>query len=67
MEYKGNEPNVIHYIIQRSGGNADGNKVTITNAATEFHVYKTIWTLQIFKYLLMKLFHSKANDKHSTI
>jgi hypothetical protein len=29
-------------IIQRSGGNADGNKVTITNAATEFHVYKTI-------------------------
>jgi beta-glucanase (GH16 family) len=50
MEHKGN--NVIHgtCIIQRSGGNADGNKVTITNAATEFHVYKTIWTPNIKDY-----------------
>jgi hypothetical protein len=66
MEHKGNEPNVIHGTLHypgRSGGNADGNKVTITNASTEFHVYKTIWSptnIQIF--VDDKLIHSRAND-----
>jgi hypothetical protein len=34
MEYKGNEPNVIHgtSLSRAFGGNADGNKFTITNA-----------------------------------
>jgi hypothetical protein len=43
MEHKGNEPNVIHGTLHYPGrSNADGNKITITNAATEFHVYKNL-------------------------
>jgi hypothetical protein len=56
-----NEPMLFmeHCIIQAFRGN--GNKVTITNAATEFHVYKTESTnIQIF--VDDKLIHSKAND-----
>jgi hypothetical protein len=47
MEYKGNEPYSVYGTFHypgRSGGNADGNKVPISNAATEFHVYKAIWS-----------------------
>jgi hypothetical protein len=44
MEYK--EMNLMlfmeHSIIQ--GSAADAGNPTITNAETEFHVYKTIWT-----------------------
>lgn len=66
MEHKGNEPNVIHGTFHypgRSGGNADGNTVTISNAATEFHIYKAIWSatsIQIF--VDDKLVHSLANS-----
>lgn len=47
MEYKGNEPYSVYGTFHypgRSGGNADGNKVPISNAATDFHVYKAIWS-----------------------
>lgn len=47
MEHKGNEPNKIHGSLHypgRSGGNPVTNTTTITNATTEFHVYKLEWT-----------------------
>lgn len=66
MEYKGSEPTTIYGTLHypgHSGGNGDGNTTTITNAASEFHVYKTIWSptsVQLF--VDDKLFHSVAND-----
>lgn len=65
MEHKGNEPNVIHGTLHypgNSGGNGNGNTTTITNASSQFHVYKTVWspsTIQIF--VDDVLFHSVAN------
>lgn len=65
MEHKGNEPNVIHGTLHypgNSGGNANGNTKTITNASTEFHVYKTIWSPASVKiYVDDVLFHTVAN------
>ncbi|TDN87411.1 glycosyl hydrolase family 16 [Salegentibacter sp. 24] len=47
MEYKGNEPNVVHSTLHYPG-NAGGNAVTestiVENAATEFHNYTVEWT-----------------------
>jgi beta-glucanase (GH16 family) len=43
MEYKGSEPNKIqHSIIQLLPGAGNTNSTTIVNAASEFHIYKTI-------------------------
>ncbi|MEZ7504416.1 family 16 glycosylhydrolase [Flavobacterium sp. Arc2] len=65
MEHKGNEPNVIHGTLHYpgfSGGNANGSTKTITNASTEFHVYKTIWTPASVKiYVDDVLYHTVAN------
>ncbi|WP_130735217.1 family 16 glycosylhydrolase [Flavobacterium sp. J27] len=66
MEHKGNVPNVIHGTLHypgNSGGNANGNTTTITNASSEFHIYKTIWSptsIQIF--VDDVLFHSVPNS-----
>lgn len=66
MEHKGNQPNVIHGTLHypgRSGGNANTNSTTITNAATEFHVYKAIWSPTSVKiYVDDVLFHTVNND-----
>ncbi|WP_016988669.1 family 16 glycosylhydrolase [Flavobacterium sp. ACAM 123] len=66
MEHKGNEPNVIHGTLHypgRSGGNGNGSVKTITNASTEFHVYKTIWTAASVKIFVDDvLYHTVAND-----
>jgi hypothetical protein len=43
MEYKGNEPNVIHGTFHypgRSGGNADGNKVLLQMLQLNFMYIK---------------------------
>jgi hypothetical protein len=66
MEYKGSQPTTIYGTLHypgRSGGNGNGNSTSISNAASEFHVYKTIWTPTSIKiYVDDKLFHSVAND-----
>lgn len=65
MEHKGNEPNKIHGTLHypgNSGGNGNGNTTTITNASSEFHVYKTVWSpasVQIF--VDDVLFHTVPN------
>jgi beta-glucanase (GH16 family) len=63
MEYKGSEPNKIHGTLHYpavSPGAGNTNS-TIVNAASEFHIYKTIWTPLRLR-LYDKLFHSVAND-----
>jgi beta-glucanase (GH16 family) len=66
MEHKGNDPNVIHGSLHypgNFGGNANTAKTTIANAATVFHVYKTIWSpTSIQFYVDDKLFHTFANS-----
>ncbi len=66
MEHKGNQPNVIHGTLHypgRSGGNANTNTTTITNASSEFHVYKAIWSPTSVKiYVDNVLFHTVNND-----
>lgn len=68
MEYKGNEPynvyGTFHY-PGRSGGNADGNKIPISNAATEWHVYKAIWSPSSIQILVDNtLVHSIVNNNN---
>jgi len=66
MEHKGNFPNVIYGTLHYPGvspGGGNSNSTTISNASTEFHVYKTIWSptsVQIF--VDDVLFHSVANS-----
>lgn len=66
MEQKGSQPNVIYGTLHypgHSGGNADGKTTTITNSATEYHVYKAIWSpaaVQLF--VDDKLFHTVVNS-----
>nr|WP_315183084.1 family 16 glycosylhydrolase [uncultured Flavobacterium sp.] len=66
MEHKGNTPNVIHGTLHypgHSGGNASTSTLTIANASTEFHVYKTIWSPTSVKFYVDDvLYHSFANN-----
>ncbi|AOZ98403.1 family 16 glycosylhydrolase [Flavobacterium commune] len=66
MEHKGNEPNKIHGTLHypgRSGGNGNTNTTTITNASSEFHVYKAVWSPASVKiYVDDVLFHTVTND-----
>lgn len=65
MEHRGNTPNVIHGTLHypgNSGGNGNGNTTTISNASTEFHIYKAIWSPTSIKFYVDNvLFHSVAN------
>ena len=65
MEHKGNQPNVIYGTLHypgHSGGSGDGKTTTITNATTEFHVYKAIWSpTSVNIYVDDKLFHTVLN------
>jgi hypothetical protein len=65
MEHKGNEPNKISSAFHYpgfSGGGAVTSNLTISNAATEFHVYKAEWTNSTIKiYVDDQLFHSLTN------
>ncbi len=66
MEHKGNDLNrifgTLHY-PGRSGGSADGSSRIISNASTEFHIYKVEWTAAAIKiYVDDVLFHTVANS-----
>jgi len=66
MEFKGSEPTKIHGTLHYpavSPGAGNTNSTTIANAASEFHIYKAIWSpasVQIF--VDDKLFHTVANS-----
>lgn len=66
MEHKGNDLNrifgTLHY-PGRSGGSADGSSRIISNATTEFHIYKVEWTAAAIKiYVDDVLYHTVANS-----
>ena len=66
MEHKGNELNKIHSTLHHPGhsaGNADTKTTTISNANTEFHVYKAEWTATAIKfYVDSTLYHTFPNN-----
>ncbi|MEJ8818371.1 family 16 glycosylhydrolase [Lacibacter sp. H407] len=66
MEHKGNDLNRIYGTLHypgRSGGNADGNTKVISNASTEFHIYKLEWTAASIKiYVDGQIIHTVANS-----
>ncbi len=66
MEHVGNSLNRIHGTLHypgRSGGNADGSSKLISNATTEFHLYKLEWTAATIKiYVDNELIHSVVNS-----
>lgn len=66
MEHRGNTPNVIHGTLHYpavSPGSGNTNSITITNASTEFHIYKAIWSPTSIKFYVDNvLFHSVANS-----
>ncbi len=68
MEHRGSELNKIFGTLHypgRSGGNADGNTKTITNATTEFHKYVLDWsTTTISIYVDDMLIHAVPNSSN---
>ncbi|MBX9887712.1 MAG: family 16 glycosylhydrolase [Flavobacteriaceae bacterium] len=65
MEYKGSQPTTIYGSLHypgNFGGNANTATTTIANAASQFHIYKTIWSPASVKiYVDDVLFHTVAN------
>ena len=65
MEHRGNFPNVIHGTLHYPGvspGAGNTNSTTISNASTEFHLYKAIWSSTSIKFYVDNvLFHSVPN------
>lgn len=66
MEHKGNEPNVIHSTFHypgRSGGNANTNTITITNASSDFHIYTLEWSATTIRMLVdNQVIHTLGNN-----
>ena len=65
MEFKGSQPTTVYGTLHypgNSGGNGNSNSTTVANVASQFHVYKTIWTPASVKiYVDDVLFHTVAN------
>jgi beta-glucanase (GH16 family) len=65
MEHKGSDPNRISAALHfpgNSGANPVVNTTLITNAITEFHVYKVEWSATSIQFFVDdKLYHSMAN------
>lgn len=65
MEYKGNEPDVIHGTLHYPGfSGADGvtQSTTIENAESEFHVYSVEWTEEQIVFLVDNIaYHTFEN------
>ncbi|MEG9327334.1 family 16 glycosylhydrolase [Salinimicrobium catena] len=66
MEYKGNEPNVIHGSLHfpgNSGGNAVTETTTVQGVETDFHLYSVEWTEDKIYFLVdNQVFHEFDNS-----
>lgn len=66
MEYKGNEPDVVHgslHFPENFGGNAVTETTTVENAESEFHIYSVEWTEEKILFLVDNIvFHEFANS-----
>lgn len=69
MEHVGNQLNKIYGTLHypgRSGGNADGATIMISNATTEFHIYSMEWNASTIKiYVDNQLFFTYNNNANS--
>lgn len=69
LEYKGNEPGVVHGTLHypgRSGGNADSGTTTIENPESEFHIYSMEWSPERIVFLVDgEVYHTYANSGDS--
>lgn len=68
MEHRGNSPNVIHGTCHYPGvspGAGNSGNITITNAASAFHIYKAIWSPTSIKFYVDDvLFHTVNNSSN---
>ncbi|MFD0977125.1 glycoside hydrolase family 16 protein [Salinimicrobium gaetbulicola] len=66
MEYKGNEPNVIHGSLHfpgNSGGDAVTESTTVANVESDFHLYSVEWTEEKIVFLVDNVvYHEFANS-----
>ncbi len=66
MEHRGSELNKIFGTLHypgRSGGNADGNTIVISNATTAFHIYSLNWTASSIQISVDdQLYHTVINS-----
>lgn len=66
MEHVGNQPNEIHGTLHYPGhfaGNGDTSSVTISNVASEFHIYSVDWRAEAIRfYVDGKLFKTFVNS-----
>ncbi len=66
MEYKGNEPDVIHSTLhypEHSGGSGVTQSTSISDAANTFHTYTVEWTAEHIVFAIDgEIFHQFAND-----
>lgn len=66
MEHVGNQQNKIFGSLHYpgfSGGNANTGTKVITNASTEFHIYKVIWNSATIRFYVDNvLFHTATNS-----
>ena len=69
MEYKGNEPGVIHGSLHypgASGGDADTGTTTIENPSSEFHIYTIEWSAERIVFLVDgEVYHTYENTPDS--
>lgn len=65
MEHVGNNQNTIHGTLHypgNSGGNGNGNTVSVANVSTTFHIYEVEWTSTDIKFFVDgTIFHSFTN------
>lgn len=68
LEHVGKELNTVYGTLHypdNAGANADGSKLLINNATTEFHIYKVHWNENHIKiYVDDKLIHEVKNSPH---
>ncbi|MDP2089432.1 MAG: glycoside hydrolase family 16 protein [Flavobacteriaceae bacterium] len=68
MEHKGNDLNKIYSALHHpghSGSNPDSGNITISNATTEFHIYKVDWKENSIKfYVDNQLIYSFSNNQN---
>jgi beta-glucanase (GH16 family) len=70
LEYVGKNPNEVigaFHFPGNSGGNAVVGRTTISNASTEFHIYKTIWNETSIKIYVDDKLYSSLDNSPSTV
>lgn len=69
MEHAGNEQDLIHGTLHyegRSGGDADGNTITVDGVSDDFHIYTVEWSDEHIIFLVDgEVYHTYENNPDS--